>query len=138
MVTDSQYGRGHLFVITIPNNAADLYRLPPAVLDTYRRTASSDLAVRLADGPSKVALYDYDNGSFVVESFNDEAVMAQVAVGPEVATLRNLENGALLAPLAPVAPAASFIAAPEPASSRFAIRIPPHSYMAFATGAAPH
>ena len=29
MVTDSQYGKGHLFVITIPNNFADLYRLPP-------------------------------------------------------------------------------------------------------------
>jgi hypothetical protein len=124
MVTDSQYGKGHLFVITIPNNAADLYRLPAAILDTYRRTASADLAVRLADGPSKVALYEYDNGTFVVESFNDEAVTVQVAVAASVATLRNLENGATLKP--------------EPPASRFTIRIPAHSYVAFSLDSAPH
>ena len=56
MVTDSPYGKGHLFVITIPNNFADLYRLPASVLDVYRREASAKLPVRLADGPAKAAL----------------------------------------------------------------------------------
>ena len=93
MVTDSQYGKGHLFVITIPNNAADLYRLPAAILDIYRRTAAADLAVRLADGPSKVALYEYDNGTLIVESFNDAAVTVQVAVPATFDVLRNLETG---------------------------------------------
>ncbi|MEJ0008370.1 MAG: hypothetical protein WDM77_18900 [Steroidobacteraceae bacterium] len=134
MVTDSQYGKGHLFVITIPNNAADLYRLPAAVLDAYRRTASADLPVRLADGPSKVALYEYDNGSFVVESFNDEAVTVQVAVPATVAILRNLETDARVQKLPAVVPAFSFTAPAEPAASRFSLRIPAHSYAAFATG----
>ncbi len=137
MLTDSQYGKGHLFVLTIPNNAADLYRLPAAILDSYRRTAGADLAVRLTDGPAKVALYEYDNGTFVVESFNDEAVSVQVSVPASVAMLRNLESGTVVAkqPPGPV-PGFSIFAAPEPASSRFMLRIPAHSYAAFATDAA--
>jgi hypothetical protein len=139
MVTDSQYGKGHLFVITIPNNAADLYRLPNAILDTYRRIASADLAVRLSDGPSKVALYEYDNGNFVVESFNDEAVSVQVSVPDSVAGLRNLENGTRLARLAPppALPGRNFAVSTEPPAARFAVRIPPHSYVALGTAAAP-
>jgi hypothetical protein len=113
MVTDSQYAKGHLFVITIPNNFADLYRLPAAILDTYRRIATADLAVRLADGPAKVALYEYDNGTFIVESFNDEAVTVQVSVPTAVKMLLNLESGAQLDP-------------------RAGIRIAPHSYVALA------
>jgi len=125
MVTDSQYGKGHLFVITIPNNFADLYRLPAPILNVLRRLAGAELPVRLADGPSKVALYEYDNGAFVVESFNDEAVSVQVAVPAAVVTLRNLATGALLQKLPPVAP--------EAPAARFAVVIPAHSYAAFST-----
>jgi hypothetical protein len=124
MVTDSPYGKGHLFVMTIPNNAADLYRLPAAILNTYRRTASADLAVRLADGPSKVALYEYDNGTFVVESFNDEAVTVQVSASATVTSLRNLESGTLTQRLPP--------------ASGFTVRIAAHSYVAFATDGVQH
>jgi hypothetical protein len=113
MVTDSQYGKGHLFVITIPNNFADLYRLPAAILDTYRRIAGLDLPVRLADGPAKVALYEYDNGTLIVESFNDEPVTVQVSVPASVTTLHNLETGAQL-------------------DAHAALRIAPHSYLALA------
>jgi hypothetical protein len=119
MVTDSQYGKGHLFVITIPNNFADLYRLPAAILDVYRRIASADLSVHVADGPAKVALYEYDNGTFVLESFNNEAVTVQVAVAAADATLRNLATGALLQR--------------TPSAADFAVRIPAHSYVAFST-----
>jgi hypothetical protein len=119
MLTDSPYGAGHLFVMTIPNNAADLYRLPAAILNAYRRTAAADLDVRLADGASKVALYEYDNGTFVVESFNDAAVTVQVSVPAMVTTLRNLESGALSQKL--------------PSAAAFTIRIAAHSYVAFAT-----
>jgi hypothetical protein len=138
MVTDSEYGKGHLFVMTIPNNAADLYRLPAGILNTYRRTAGSDLAVHLADGPSKVALYEYDNGSFVVESFNDEAVKVQVSVPATVTALRDLESGATLQKLPPAPQAFSFTIAVEPPAARFTIRIPAHSYVALATSVAPH
>jgi hypothetical protein len=137
MVTDSPYGKGHLFVITIPNNAADLYRLPPAILDTYRQITSADLPVHLA-GAAKVALYEYDNGTLIVESFNDQAVTVQVAVPANFDTLRNLETGEAV-PKLPATPArSSFTAAPEPPASRFTVRIAPHSYLAFALDNAAH
>jgi hypothetical protein len=117
MLTDSPYSSGHLFVMTIPNNAADLYRLPAAILDSYRRIAGADLGVRLADGPSKVALYEYDNGTFVVESFNDATVTVQVSVPAAVTTLRNLQSGVLTQ---------------KSPTAAFAVRIPAHSYEAFA------
>ena len=128
MVTDSPYGRGHLFVITIPNNVADLYRLPAAILDTIGASPARILPVRVTDGPSKVALYEYDNGSFVVESFNDEAVSVQVSVPATVTTLRNLETGALLQRL-PSAPPAGPVSSPclkrpHPASRSGFRRIP--------------
>jgi hypothetical protein len=132
MITDSQYGKGHLFVFTIPNNFADLYRLPLAILDIYRRVASADLPARLADGASKVALYEYDNGSVVVESFNDEPVVVQIAVPPTVVSLRNLETGEALQKLPGVPVRAGGISAPDPPASRFTVRIPAHSYAAFA------
>ncbi|MEJ0007615.1 MAG: hypothetical protein WDM77_14930 [Steroidobacteraceae bacterium] len=53
MVTDSPYGGGHLFVITIPNNAADLYRLPGAILDAYRRTGRRGPAGAIVRRPWK-------------------------------------------------------------------------------------
>jgi hypothetical protein len=124
MVTDSPYGKGHLFVLTIPNNAADLYRLPAAILDIYRRTASAELPVHLADGPSKVALYEYDNGTFVVESFNDEAVTVQLSVAATVTALRNLESGTLVQK--------------SPPAAGFTVSIAAHSYVAFATDGVQH
>lgn len=138
MVTDSQYGKGHLFVITIPNNFADLYRLPPGILDTYRRIASADLPVHLSDGASKVALYEYDNGTLIVESFNDEPVTVQVAVPAGFDLLRNLETGESLQklPATPLRP--SFIVAPEPPASHFTVRLAAHSYAALAMDHAAH
>ena len=132
MITDSQYGKGHLFVFTIPNNAADLYRLPAAVLDTYRSIASADLPAHLADGPAKVALYEYDNGTVVAESFNDEPVVVQVAVPPGINALRNLESGEVLQQLPGTPVRASNIALPVAPASRFTVRLAPHSYAAFA------
>jgi hypothetical protein len=124
MLTDSPYGKGHLFVMTIPNNAADLYRLPAAILNSYRRIAAADLGVRLADGPSKVALYEYDNGTLVVESFNDEAVTVQVSAPATVTALRNLESGALTQKV--------------PQAAGFTVRIAAHSYVAFAADGVQH
>ncbi|MEJ0007616.1 MAG: hypothetical protein WDM77_14935 [Steroidobacteraceae bacterium] len=101
--------------------------------------------MRLSGGPGKVALYEYDNRAFVVESFNDEAVTVQVSVGAAVATLRNLGSGALLQklPPAPQSPAESLRAVetlrtPEGLASHFVIRVAAHSYAAFSLESAQH
>jgi hypothetical protein len=128
LMLDAPYGRGHLYVLTIPDNFADLYRLPASVLDSIRDVVTGGLPVRMA-GPSKVALYEYDNGTFVLESFRDEPVAVDVLVPAEVHSLRNIANGEVLGPSA--APAAPRGPAPAAAAvARFSVPIPPHSFVA--------
>lgn len=67
------FGNGNLYLLTIPENFADLYNLPEEVLDLVRATICNPLGIHLK-GPSRVSLFLYDNNTFVVESFNDEPV----------------------------------------------------------------
>ena len=125
-------------MFTIPNNFADLYRLPASILDHYRRWPVRILPARLADGASKVALYEYDNGTVVVESFNDAAVSVQVSV-PSASTLCEICKPVRCCRNCRVPPAGlSFTAVPEPPASRFTIRKSAHSYAAFAPDATQH
>ncbi|MBN1641097.1 MAG: hypothetical protein JXA09_07665 [Anaerolineae bacterium] len=75
----ASYGGGTLYVLTIPDNFDDLYRLPAQVLAQIRAVLMGDLYVRV-DGPAQVALYAYDNGAFVVESFLSDTVQVRILV----------------------------------------------------------
>jgi hypothetical protein len=68
ILLQAAYGKGTLYVLTIPDNAGDLYNLPPQVLNQIRTAIAGDLPVRL-EGPSQVDLFAYDNGKFIVENF---------------------------------------------------------------------
>ena len=91
------YSKGMLFVLTIPDDFGNLYDYPAGALNIIRRAMSKDVGVYI-EGPSKVALFPYDNGTFVVENFNDEAVSLRVVVNQKVGTLRNLLTGEVLWP----------------------------------------
>jgi hypothetical protein len=126
LLTDSDYGRGHLNVLVIPDNFADLYRLPASVLDTLRDTVAGTLPVRLS-GPSKVSLYVYDNSTFVLESFRDENVTVEVRADAKVQSLKNLETGEVLQRTAvPAVPGP-----PGAPQARFKVELPPHSFAGF-------
>jgi hypothetical protein len=130
LLTDSPYGRGHLYVLAVPDNFADLYRLPASVLDTLRETVTSTLPVRIT-GPSKVSVYEYDNGTFVLESFRDEPVTVTVVTDDHVQSLKNLDSGEV--PRRQEAPAAprGFGPAGSP-TARFSVQLPPHSFAGLA------
>jgi len=68
ILLQAAYSRGTLDVLTIPDNMGDLYNLPTAVLAQIRSTIAGDLPVRI-EGPSQVGLFEYDNGTFIVENF---------------------------------------------------------------------
>jgi hypothetical protein len=74
---DADYGGGHLYILTIPENFADLYEIPAPVLNAIRATLTPSLPVQI-EAPGKVSLFLYDNGTFIVESFRDEPVDAAV------------------------------------------------------------
>jgi hypothetical protein len=122
----NQYGKGKLYVLTIPDNFTDLYLLPDATLNAIRSYVLGDFPVRV-EGPAKVSLFAYDNGTFIVESFRDEP--ASVTVLASKATLKDLVSGATLAGVAhkPRHPA-------EPAATAFTLTLAPHSYRVFQSG----
>jgi len=83
------YSKGTLFVLTIPDDFGNLYDYPAEALNIIRRAMSKDVGVYI-EGPSKVALFPYDNKTLVVENFNDTAVDLRLVVNAKVKTLRNL------------------------------------------------
>jgi len=122
----NEYGKGKLFVLTIPANFTDLYEMPEPALNAIRNYVMGDFPVRL-EAPAKVSLFAYDNGSFIVESFRDEpaAVTLLVAQGSSVT---NLVTGERLTEATGGQP-------PQDANARhgsgFKVEVQPHSYKVF-------
>jgi hypothetical protein len=124
MLLMNQYGKGTLYVMTIPENFTDLYQIPPATLDAIRSYVMGKFPVRI-EAPAKVCLFAYDNATFIVESFRDEPADVSALVG-DATGLTDLVNGQKLSgtPRKPRHPA-------ETASTAFSMSLAPHSYRAF-------
>jgi hypothetical protein len=73
LLHDADYAKGHLYVLVVPENFSDFYSYPAAALNEIRRVLSVSLPVRI-EAPSKVSLFAYDNGTFIVENFRDQPV----------------------------------------------------------------
>ncbi|HJT23490.1 MAG TPA: hypothetical protein VJ873_02885, partial [bacterium] len=71
IVLMNHYSKGIIYVLTIPENISDLYNLPQGVTAAIKGYLQEDFPVRI-DSPAQVALFAYDNNSFVVESFRAE------------------------------------------------------------------
>ena len=126
------YSEGTLFVLTIPDDFGNLYDYPAGALNIIRRAMSKDVGAYI-EGPSKVALFPYDNKTMVVENFNDEAVNIRVVVEAQVGALRNLLTGEQLKPAEkPKAQmmffSPRFFGYPEGATV-FDVKLPAHSYI---------
>ena len=91
------YSKGTLYVLTIPDDFGNLYDYPAGALNVIRRTMSKDVGAYI-EGPSKVALFPYDNKTLVVENFNDNPVTLRVVVNAKVNSLRNLLTNEELKP----------------------------------------
>ena len=129
------YSKGELYVLVVPEEMNDFYSLPPRVLDAIRGYLTRDLPVRL-EGPAQVSLFEYDNGTFVVESFLDHPVAVRVT--GSFAHLENLTTGVTSGgnPIARggesfAQPAAGTAAPPE--QYGYDLQIQPHSFVGFRT-----
>ncbi|WP_233587687.1 hypothetical protein [Parabacteroides sp. AF18-52] len=119
MLLRALYSKGSLYVITIPDDMGNLYDLPEGVLNIFRRVMSQDLPVRI-EAPSKVSLFLYDNGTFIVESFNDEPVTIRVITDEGVKQLTDIVDDSVVVPVSE-----------ETSSKRFRLTLMPHSYRVF-------
>jgi hypothetical protein len=89
------YLAGNLYVLTVPDNFADLYHLPPEVLNKLRAVIGGDLPARI-EGPSQIGLFVYDNDKLIVESFaapGERPVATRVVLDKKVTRLIDLVTG---------------------------------------------
>jgi hypothetical protein len=124
------YSKGSLFVLTIPENYSDLYQLPVPVLNRIREIASQDLDIHI-EGPSKVSLFAYDNGSFIVESYNPDPVTVKIVVNNSSAKLKDILNNEVLTGNASTGN--RIWGRDKTDVSTFEITVKPHSYRVFQT-----
>ena len=125
-----RYSKGILYVLTIPENANDLYSLPQPVLTAIRHYLLGTFPVQI-DAPSKVSLFAYDNKRFVVESYLDSPVEVRVTVPGADVKLRRIGSGEVINGVnsAPAAPHSKRIESPQ---TNFKVQVAPHSFLAFA------
>ncbi len=129
LLHDADYVKGHLYVLTIPENFADLYHLPEPALNAIRRFITAHLPVQL-EAPGKVSLYVYDNGTFIVENFRDEAVEAHAVLGLEHTKIEDIVSGEVI-DTTERSMLQHWNKPPVPVGRAAAIQLPPHSFRAF-------
>jgi hypothetical protein len=140
IVLSCDYSKGKLYVLTIPNDPADLYALPPTVLSVIRSALGTAEPIRIDNGPAQVALFRYDNGTFIVQNYLPTAAEITTSVVGTVAQIRNLLTGEDVAPAPAVSPGPGWgfgesrgpVPAGPPPRTSFVFTVPPHSYVAFA------
>ena len=125
-----RYSKGVLYIWTIPENLADLYRLPPPVTSTIKDVVMKGFPVRL-DGPAKVALFTYDNQSCVVESYLAQPVNVTLTLSGSDARLHDLLSGETMPNRAPTSPRGRNNNTQALENLLFEVTVPPHSYRAF-------
>lgn len=86
------FGKGKLFVLTIPDDFGDLYHLPQEVLTHFKYALMQDFPVYLKS-PSKVCLFTYDNSTFITESFLPHTVRCEAVIKKNKAKLHDLLTG---------------------------------------------
>ena len=95
LLHSASYADGVLYVLTVPDNFDDLYKLPVEVLARIRSALMGDLCVQV-DGPAQVALFVYDNDTFVVESFLPETTQVRIVVKDSTTAPCDVLSGELL------------------------------------------
>jgi hypothetical protein len=128
-----RYGRGSLFIWTMPENFCDLYLLPPSVTGAIKDQVLRGFPVRL-DGPGQVALFAYDNNAFIVESYLAGQTDVKISLTGDFSKLTNLVTGEIVT-RQPAEPNRDHRARNQNSSpATFLVRVPPHSYFAFVPG----
>jgi hypothetical protein len=128
----NRYSNGIIYVWVIPDNFNDLYRMPVEALNAIKSFIMAAFPVRV-EGPGQVALFAYDNDTFIVESYRDNEVDAWVKVSQYNVKLRNIATGEILTgtlgetfngQMGPNGGGVPF--------TSFKVHLLPHSYLAFA------
>jgi len=95
IVHQAGYANGNLFVLTIPDNFADLYNLPVEVASGIKKMMTKEMYVRL-EGANKISLFVYDNNTFIIESFLDNEEAISLIVDNKIKNIKDISTGEIL------------------------------------------
>ncbi len=127
-----RYSKGILYIWTMPENFSDLYSLPPGVTGAIKNYLMRGFPVRL-DGPGQVALFAYDNHTFIVESYLPAETDVKVSLTGNFTRLKNLVTGEVINGQSPTQSRGRWRDNEESRMS-FNVHLLPHSYSVFAAG----
>jgi hypothetical protein len=120
-----RYSKGILYVWTMPENFNDLYALPPQVVTTIKSY------LMRVDGPGQVALFAYDNNTFIVESYLPAETGVQISVAGTATKLKNLVTGETISGTLPPSTRRNWQNNPAEERVSFTTKLLPHSYAVF-------
>ena len=92
IVHRGDYARGKFYVLTIPDNVLDLYRLPEQVLTKIKEILTPHFPA-LLEGPGYTSLFVYDNNTVIVESFADQTRQVKLRLADGFSKATNLVTG---------------------------------------------
>jgi len=95
IVHRGDYARGKFYVLTIPDNVLDLYRLPEQVLTKIKEILTPHFPA-LLEGPGYTSLFVYDNNTVIVESFADQTRQVKLRLADGFSKATNLVTGLML------------------------------------------
>ena len=61
----STYGKGRLYIMVVPDNDADLYKMPKSAIDVYKRTLLTDKNDTYVSGRN-MSMFTYEDGSMIM------------------------------------------------------------------------
>jgi len=92
IMTEDNYGKGRFFILNVPENYADLYKLPMEVIRNISKHLSMGQKVYIGGEP-KFSLYAYDNDTYALVSYSEVAKEVQIIVRGDVTYLTDLSTG---------------------------------------------
>ena len=129
ILQDATYSKGHLYVLTIPDNFSDLYNLPAEALNKIRQVLCAQLNVQI-EGSSKISSYVYDNNTFIVESFLDKETVVKAVTPQSVNTITDINTGDIVKGEIRK-PGFSYIEKNSGSKNVFTFALKPHSFRVF-------
>ena len=134
VMTEEDYGDGRVFILNVPQNPADFYRLPQKVLETMAKHMSMGQKVYIS-GDTKCSFFAYENNLYGVENFAPYAETVHVIVRGKPDGIQDAETGEIYDTVIPLPgpgkpnDAASFI--PEEREYYIELKVRPGDYTFF-------
>ena len=125
VLTEEDYANGRVFVLNLPQNPADLYRMPEKAWHIIAKYLSIGQRVYVS-ADEKISFFAYDNGVYGVQNFAPHGSRVSVVVRGECKGIQDIETGEIYDLVSPLPgqsiphDAAGFI--PEP--REFCVELP--------------